>query len=120
MLHDPKQQQYLVQGYTLPRPSADDVVDKTTSKAPVPTQVSDKSLQIKPQNKSVMTRQQQTMTTTDESSSIPVAAAQSNEDVNDGLCIAETGSDELDAAIRDAKKFEHLVRVCCPCIRSLH
>lgn len=115
MLLDPRQQQYLVQGYTLPKPPAEQFTNDTIPPV-VPSQVSDKSLQIKLPGKSVMSRQQQIMSTAGESSSIPSATAQLNESLDDIYVDPENSGDELDAAIREAKKTEHLVGASGPYI----
>lgn len=117
MLVDPKQKQYLIQGYALPASKfGANVLDANATVLPlsvVPSQVSRKSLQLKPSGKSVMARQPQTLTTAEDTPSGPSESADSNgKDDDDPDFGPNAGSDELDAAIREAKETEHLVSHC--------
>ncbi|KAL1306896.1 hypothetical protein AAFC00_005540 [Neodothiora populina] len=107
MVH-PKQIQYLVNGYTPPVTKPTETAETSAQAVPVTgsSQVSDESLQPKPPGSKVRAKQPQTPSRTEETPSLPsAAAAPSNENSNEGSN-GQTGGDELDAAIRDAKGID--------------
>ena len=111
LLVDPTQKQYLVKGYPEPNTAQNKMTGHENNSG-----TSDVSLQLKPAQKSVMTREPQTPSTA--TSSLPNAASTSENDhaTSSARAATETvveitpaDSSILDSAINEAKKLQHMV-----------
>jgi len=122
MLVNPKQKQFLVKGYTPPvapiehTEQAQDNMPVVSSSSD-PSQTSKKSLQLKPARKSVMARSTQTPSRAEDTPSLPPNGDTVDAEDDDDRNEPDTGADELEAVIREAKDTDHLVNIvrllCC-------
>ena len=103
---------HLVKGYTPPKEIISTHLNTghlPEDVVPVPSQTSDKSLQLKPAGKAVQARQPFTPSRTDEDTpSVPSGSIQAVGDTS--IAVTDDSAAELDALILEAKTSEHLVR----------
>lgn len=122
MMINPRQPQYLVNGYSLPPLPIATGNQAPSSTAPPTTtgtsQVSDESLQLKPAGRSVMARPPQTPSRTEETPSLPSANTDTNGNESGNDAATGEEGDELDMAIREAKETDDSVSNTDICYRA--
>lgn len=104
-----RSKQHMVKGYT---PSKEEVPEATDATNNPPanldqSQVSDKSLQLKPAAKALRARHEHTPSEAEKTASPSSVTVQS--DKNESEHILPDSTDEFDALIREAQNSEHLV-----------